>query len=466
MLASRRLPPDFIEQVEYHGRRLAKLNLPSERIVLAFREYELLLAGLAGRLDANQRARLNQALEQWQFCVVVTLNNAFRQVADAETETCHALFCNELESAGLDELLQSLLESLARFCRAEAAALYLRGPKAGQWSVRAVTGPPGGGPTLARGDAVRVRAPGRLAAGRCSVRRDGRRGLALDPAWASCYRTCWSVPLLEKGELAGVMQFGFCGPYEWLPREVHVLLAAAERCLLAAGKARLVEELAARERQLREVAGRMFEVEERERRRISNELHDEAGQSLLCVRLQLEMLERSVPAGSPDLLAGLREARDLTERTIVEMRRLISALSPAVLEQLGLAAALRQLASRIGRLRGVRVSLQIGPLRGVPGLLAIAAYRVVQECLNNAARHASARNVNISVVSADGELRLQVEDDGAGFRVEDGLRKRGSFGLAGMSERVSLLGGEFHVESRPGKGTRIRVRLPIRESEG
>ena len=114
----------------------------------------------------------------------------------------------------------------------------------------------------------------------------------------------------------------------------------------------------------------------------------------------------------------------------------------------------------------MRVSLQIGPLRGVPGLLAIAAYRVVQECLNNAARHASARNVNISVVSADGELRLQVEDDGAGFRVEDGLRKRGSFGLAGMSERVSLLGGEFHVESRPGKGTRIRVRLPIRESEG
>ena len=85
MLASRRLPPDFIEQVEYHGRRLAKLNLPSERIVLAFREYELLLAGLAGRLDANQRARLNQALEQWQFCVVVTLNNAFRQVADALT---------------------------------------------------------------------------------------------------------------------------------------------------------------------------------------------------------------------------------------------------------------------------------------------------------------------------------------------------------------------------------------------
>ena len=463
VFAARRLPPDFIEQVEYNGRRLAKLNLASGRIVRAFREYDRLLAGLAGGLVPAQRARLRRALEQWYFCVVLTLNNASHQVADAETRTYQELFRSELESGGLEELLGSLLESLARFCRAEAGALYLRDRESGRWAMRAATSREAPRTTLRPGVAVRVKAPGRLAKGRCSIHRPGQRGLALDPAWSGRYRTCWSVPLTREGELAGVLQFGFSKPYGWLPREVEVLSVAAQRCLQAAEKARLMEDLAAREAQVRELAGRMFQVEERERRRISTELHDEAGQSLLCVRLQLEMLERSVPPGSPQLRAGLGEARELTERTIVEIRRLIAALSPAVLEELGLAAALRQLANRLRRLHRMQIRLQAGPLRDVPRQVAIAAYRIVQECLNNVLRHSSASSVNISVVSADGELRLQVEDDGVGFRVEEALMKSGSFGLAGMSERASLLGGEFRVESRPRRGTRVWISLPIRE---
>jgi len=262
------------------------------------------------------------------------------------------------------------------------------------------------------------------------------------------------------------LQFGFSKPCVWLPREVEVLSVAAQRCLQAVEKARLMEDLAAREAQVRELAGRMFQVEERERRRVSSELHDEAGQSLLCVRLQLEMLQRSVPPGSPQLRAGLGEARELTERTIVEIRRLIAALSPAVLEELGLGAALHQLANRLRRLDRMQIRLQAGQLRDVPRQVAIAAYRIVQECLNNALRHSSASSVNISVVSTDGELRLQVEDDGVGFRVDEALLKSGSFGLAGMSERASLLGGEFRIESRPRRGTRVWISLPIREAQG
>jgi len=90
----------------------------------------------------------------------------------------------------------------------------------------------------------------------------------------------------------------------------------------------------------------MLHVEEMERRRISRELHDEAGQSLLCIRLQMELIEQALPESESELRSKLGEARDLTERTILEMRRLISALSPAVLEQLGLGAALRQLINR------------------------------------------------------------------------------------------------------------------------
>src|SRR5262249_58135467 len=103
-----------------------------------------------------------------------------------------------------------------------------------------------------------------------------------------------------------------------------------------------------------------------ERRRISRELHDETGQSLLCIRLQMELIEQAMPAEHSEWIAKLREARDLTERSILEMRRLIAALSPAVLEQLGLGAALRQLVNRFQRLHPCRVRLQCSKMGALP----------------------------------------------------------------------------------------------------
>jgi signal transduction histidine kinase len=270
--------------------------------------------------------------------------------------------------------------------------------------------------------------------------------------------------LTREGRIAGAVQFGFRKPYEWLPREVDLLTAAAERCSLAAAKARLVEELAAREEQVRQLAGHMLRIEERERKRISSELHDEAGQSLICIRLQLELLERmAAPAEQAQLKAGLEETRALTERTIIEIRRLIGDLSPAVLEQLGLPAALRLLAARLRNLHGMRVKLRIAFPGALSKDLSRVAYRLTQECVNNIARHSGASHVNISLSSADGKLKLHVEDDGAGFNVEEALGKRDSFGLAGMRERAALFGGVFHLRSRPGRGTRVLIELPVPE---
>jgi signal transduction histidine kinase len=261
------------------------------------------------------------------------------------------------------------------------------------------------------------------------------------------------------------MQFAFEKPYEWLPREQELLAAAAERCLMAAEKARLMEDLARREEQVRRLAEHMLHVEEMERRRISRELHDEAGQSLLCIRLQIELIEQAMPESEREWRDKLCEARDLTERTILEMRRLIAALSPAVLEQLGLAAALRQLINRFQRLQNCRVRLQISKMRGrLPQQTEVIAYRSVQECFNNIGKHAHATQVNISLSSTDGVLKLTVEDNGVGFKLEEAAEKRESFGLSGMRERVALLGGEFQVESRtegPKRGTKISIELPI-----
>jgi signal transduction histidine kinase len=249
----------------------------------------------------------------------------------------------------------------------------------------------------------------------------------------------------------------------WLPRELKLLTVAAERLLLSSEKLRLAEDLASREAQVRSLAAHMVEVEEVERRRISRELHDEAGQLLLYLRLQLELVGRSVPEDLPDLNNGLATARDLIDRTVLEMRRLISDLSPAVLEQLGLGAAVRQLVNRFRQMYRIQVRLQLPKLAPLPKKIEIVVYRLVQECCNNVARHSSASRVNLSLSTADGILRLRVEDDGVGFDIDEAFSRRDSFGLAGMRERVTLAGGRFAVESRPGQGATVYVELPFQQ---
>lgn len=363
-------------------------------------------------------------------------------------------------------------------CRADAGHLYMLNDARTAWVQRAkvdLAGPPR--PAL---NVIPNRPSMRLALGRAqqieispknSKKHAALLGTALlDPAWKQRFRSCWSVPLAAGGRTAGVMQFGFSKLYEWLPREQELLAAAAERCLVAAEKARLLEDLAASEDQIRKLAEHMLHVEEMERRRISRELHDEAGQSLLCIRLQLEMIEQAMPSERPELAAQLREARGTTEHIILEMRRLIAALSPAVLEQLGLGAALRQLVNRFRRVHPMRVRLNLGRLGSLPQQTEVILYRLVQECCNNIGKHSAATSVNISVSSTDGKVRLAVEDNGVGFEVEEALARRDSFGISGMRERVALLGGDFDVVSYPvgtrsktqrGRGTRISISLPI-----
>lgn len=291
-------PTAFLEQVEYNGRRLAKLNLPPSGVIQAIQEYDHLLGPALESLDASEYANLQWVREQLQFCTILTLNNAYYQVREAETQAFYELFRVELESRNLDELLSRFLKTLLHVCRAEAAHLYLW---AEDGAARVLRFDSSGAPPLTvickshAHLAVPARMARRLSRSQQIDPQGKSRELILDPAWSSKHGWCWSVPLALGDRTSGVMQFAFAKPYEWLPREQELLAGAAERCLLAAEKARLVEDLAAREEQVRELAEHMLHVEERERRRISRELHDEAGQSLLCMRLQMEMLEHALP---------------------------------------------------------------------------------------------------------------------------------------------------------------------------
>lgn len=459
-------PAQFIEHVEYHGRRLAKLNLPPTGIVEALQEYDRLLTPILSKLPAAEYANFRWVRDQLHFCVILTLNNAYYQVREAETQAFYELFRVELESRNLDELLRRFLQTLVQACRANAGHLYLLDDRRAAWVLRARE-ESGAGKFQALGEVPnRPAILKALGKARQIDRRGGNPGWLLDPDWRERFPSCWSIPLAAGGRIAGVMQFGFAKDYEWLPREQELLAVAAERCLMGAEKARLMEDLAARQEQIRQLAEHMLHVEEMERRRISRELHDEAGQSLLCIRLQIEMLEHAPPGEHSASILKLGEVRQLTERTILEMRRLIAALSPAVLEQLGLGAAVRQLVNRFRGVHPGRVTLLIGRLGRLPQQTETVVYRLLQECCNNIAKHSAADKVNISISSADGMVRLRVDDNGIGFNVEEALARRESFGLSGMRERVALLGGRFEAVSFPyrkkkGRGTRIAIVVPI-----
>ena len=441
IFAAGRPASDFFEIVEYSGRRLAKLSVPPAGVLRALREYDRVLDPVLILSYPEEYKNFRWAREQLQFCIVLTLNNAYYQVREAETQAFYELFHAELQAEGLEDLLARFLRTLTRFCRAEDGRLLL------------FDGCQELSPSLMK----RLEKPRLIPRGKAEA-------LILDPQLRAGYPWFWSVPLLAHGRIAGLLQLAFSTEYHWLPRELELLGAAAERCIRAAEKARLLEDLARREKQVRQLSEHMMQVEEEERRRISRELHDEAGQSMLCIRLKLEMIGKAAPES---MRASIAEIRELTEHTISEIRRTIAALSPAVLEQLGLAAALRQMANRFRGVYPGRVHLHLPLGRDpLPRETEIATFRLVQECFHNIAKHSEASTVNLSLHSTDGILRLNVEDDGVGFDVKAALEKRSSYGLAGMRERVALLGGKLDIQSRPRRGTRVSAELPIRNENG
>jgi hypothetical protein len=271
-------------------------------------------------------------------------------------------------------------------------------------------------------------------------------------------KSLWGVPLKTETETIGVLVIGFDKPYEWLPTERELMRAIAHRSALAIDRARITEALRERETRIAELSAHLLMAQEEERKRISRELHDETGQALMVIRLYLGMLEAAT-AGR-DARNKIRETLAVVDRTIEGIRRIIGKLSPLVLQELGLEAAIRKEAKDLARAARVKTRVAISDAVGrlAPETEA-AIYRVVQEALHNVAKHAQARSVHILMARHEGAIRLLVEDDGVGMGARSSPRGH-SFGLAGIKERVSMLGGEMRVSSAKGKGTRIEVIVP------
>jgi len=228
-----------------------------------------------------------------------------------------------------------------------------------------------------------------------------------------------------------------------------------------------LEESQRREALRGDLLRRVVEAQEAERQRVARDLHDETGQALTAIGLGLRGVATAVHGNPQKAENNLRQLEALVDRALDELQRLIADLRPSHLDDLGLPAALRWYAAEINKRANLPVHLEIrGEGQELPQPVNLVLFRVAQEALTNVVRHARARHVWVRVRLSETEARLEVEDDGVGFEVDQASRPdRPAWGMLGMRERTSLLGGHLELRSSPGQGTTVSVSIPYRDEK-
>lgn len=239
------------------------------------------------------------------------------------------------------------------------------------------------------------------------------------------------------------------------PSVQRALREAKER----AERRRAEEELRRSHEQLRALSIHLQHVREAERTRIAREVHDELGQALTGLKLQLAWLAGRLPKKQRSLYQRTRTMSERIDQTILAIRRIATELRPGVLDTAGLLAALEWQANEFQTQTGIRCEVQADVKRTITNPeLTTTFFRIFQETLTNVIRHAEATRVDVRLTEEGQQMVLEVKDNGLGI-TEDEIHRTESIGILGMRERASLLGGEVRVQGEPGRGTTVRVQL-------
>jgi len=218
---------------------------------------------------------------------------------------------------------------------------------------------------------------------------------------------------------------------------------------------------------LRELSGRLMQVQEEERSRLARDLHDEVGQLLTALKIDLQELQHGEVGQSR--LGSLTDSLELVDRLLTQVRNLALDLRPSLLDDLGLVAALRWYANRQAERNGWLLSFSVEGVTGrMPVPIEIACFRIVQEALTNVAKHSKAKAINLALRRRDQDIMLAIQDDGIGFDVQSARQRAQvgeSIGLLGMEERVRLAGGRLMISSTPGQGCRLELHFPLAEHD-
>ncbi|HUX68159.1 MAG TPA: histidine kinase [Terriglobales bacterium] len=454
------------EQVRYSAPRLAKLGLSLSLVNEALAQFHPLAVE---RLRTRFGLRTATAIQDWfQRQAALVVAEAYVAGQSRAVQSLLAVLDAELGAADLNQLLQRLLQQAAQLfplrwgevllLENSSAGPHLRHAAAYGLEPGMIYADAGVGPFFQR--VLRRGAPAFLL------------DAANDPRVAQPYyralevKSVWAVPLLLAGprpEALGILTVAFDRVYECLPQEKELLLALAQRSSLAIERTRMAERLGRERARATELSRRLLQAHDEERRRISRDLHDETGQALLALRLYLEMGLRQPSHGATR--KWMKKGVALVDQSVAELRRILAQLSPLVLDELGLEAALRLELRRLRAQHQWRARFQFtGDAARLDHSLAILVYRVVLEGLRNAARHARARSVQLKIAVGPGQLSIRLRDDGVGLPegpVPAGPPAAGHWGLIGMRERVRLAGGQLELDSSPGQGLSLDIHIPL-----
>jgi PAS domain S-box-containing protein len=256
-----------------------------------------------------------------------------------------------------------------------------------------------------------------------------------------------SVPLVVQDQDYGAITVYYRTPRDFSDEDLRLAMSVADQVALAVESARL-----------REQAAQAAAMEERGR--LARELHDSVTQSLYSVTMYAEAAARLLTAGEHvDAAEYLREARDTAREALREMRLMIYQLRPPILEKGGLAVALQVRLDAVERRGGIHAELTVEGQDRLPAAIQAELHQIAQEALNNALKHAHARQVTVHLHFGDAVTHLKVQDDGVGFDLA-AAQAGGGLGLPGMAERVQRIGGQLKIESAPGQGTEVVVEVP------
>jgi signal transduction histidine kinase len=263
-----------------------------------------------------------------------------------------------------------------------------------------------------------------------------------------------SVPLKAKTKVLGIMNLAYPADRQFGEDDIELLNSIGHQIGMAVENARLYEDVRRKEVGL-------INAYEEERTRVARELHDEAGQSLTALLLQLGSFEELLPPDADQARRRLGELQAHTAGIVQELRQLMMDLRPTLLDHLGLIPAVRSLAESQLQRAGVQIGIKVqGERRRLAPATEIALFRILQEAITNIAKHAKARLGTVELSFNDDSVAACIVDDGRGFDPVASRAAWRTFGLIGMEERVSLLGGTLRIESQANQGTRISLEIP------
>ncbi len=282
------------------------------------------------------------------------------------------------------------------------------------------------------------------------------------------------MPLVIGYRTLGVVSFGEMRSWERIPftaDRLRLCQAMANQAAVAIRNAQLLDAVMKHRKDLRKLSTQLLNAQEGERRRLSRELHDEIGQALTMMSINLAAIEKELPSElAPAIRERLAEATSLVNQTLEQIRELSLDLRPSTLDELGLVPTLRWYVNRYARRLNIEVELEaIDFEERLTPEMETALYRVVQEALTNVARHAQASRVHVRLERKESAVVALINDNGKGFAAEKIMGSEApehGAGLLGIRERVASLGGSFSIQSGPGRGTRLTIEIPLHWGEG